>query len=92
MSNSSHNTDDENDSAPHNASLSTISLLIVSLPWLNYSKYFFTDVFENYSKNFEYLSSIGNTIMLKYLNNIFNTYLKKNVFEYLLKYFLKYSL
>jgi hypothetical protein len=52
MSNSSHNTDDESDSESHNASLSTISLQNVSLPWPNYSKYFFTKVFEKYSKDF----------------------------------------
>jgi hypothetical protein len=51
MSNSSYNTDDESDSEPHNASLSTISLQNVSLPWPNYSKYiiFF---FVKYSKDF----------------------------------------
>jgi hypothetical protein len=32
MSNSSHNTDDESDSEPHNASLSTISQQNVGLP------------------------------------------------------------
>jgi hypothetical protein len=52
MINSSHNSEDESDSEPHNASLSTISLQDVSLPWPNYSKYFFTNVFEKYSKDF----------------------------------------
>jgi hypothetical protein len=52
MSNSSYNIDDESDSEPHNASLSTIYLQNVFLPWPNNSKYFFKKVFEKYFKDF----------------------------------------
>jgi hypothetical protein len=59
MSNSSQNTDDDSDSEQHNAFFLIISLQNVSLLWPNYSKYFFTKVFEKYSKDFlKYLSCI----------------------------------